>query len=44
VTLQSSVEELEKLEKRRREEKAFDSRMSKVEEAIKENKNRKIVK
>jgi hypothetical protein len=32
------------LKKRRREEKAFDSRVSGVEEAIKENNKRKIVK
>jgi hypothetical protein len=35
---------LTKVEKKRREEEAFDSRVSRVEEAIKENKKRKIVK
>jgi len=35
---------IRKVEKKRREEKAFDSRVSRVEEAIKENKKRKIVK
>jgi hypothetical protein len=32
------------LKKKRRDEKAFDSRVSGVEQAIKENKKRKIVK
>ena len=31
---------IRKVEKKRRDEKAFDSRVSKVEEAIKENKKR----
>jgi len=35
--------EIRKVEKKRREEKAFDSRVSRVEEAIKEDKKRKIV-
>jgi len=35
---------IRKVEKKRREEKAFDSRVSRAEEAIKENKKRKIVK
>ncbi len=35
---------IRKVEKKRRAEKAFDSRVSRVEEAIKENKKRKIVK
>ena len=35
---------IRKVEKKRREEKAFDSKVSRVEEAIKENKKRKIVK
>jgi len=35
---------IRKVEKNRRDEKAFDSRVSRVEEAIKENKKRKIVK
>jgi transposase len=35
---------IRKVEKKRRDEKAFDSRVSRVEEAIKENKKRKIVK
>ena len=34
---------IRKVEKKRRDEKAFDSRVSKLEEAIKENKKRKIV-
>ena len=34
---------IRKVEKKRGEEEAFDSRVSKLEEAIKENKNRKIV-
>jgi hypothetical protein len=35
---------LTKLEKERREEEKFNSRLSKAEEAIKENKKRKIIK
>ena len=35
---------IRKVEKKRREVKAFDSRVSRVEEAIKENKKRKAVK
>jgi len=35
---------IRKVEKKRRDEKAFHSRVSRVEEAIKENKRRKIVK
>lgn len=35
---------IRKVEKKRREEKVFDSRVSTVEEAIKEDKKRKIVK
>lgn len=34
---------IRKVEKKRREEKAFDSRVSRVEDAIKEDKKRKIV-
>ena len=34
---------IRKVEKKRGDEKAFDSRVSKVEEDIEENKNRKIV-
>ncbi|GAF87754.1 unnamed protein product [marine sediment metagenome] len=34
---------IRKVEKKRGEEEAFDSRVSKVEEATKENKKRKIV-
>jgi len=35
---------IKKVEKKRREEKTFDGRVSGVEEGIKENKKRKIVK
>jgi len=35
---------IRKVEKKRREEEAFDGRVNRVEEAIKENKKRKIVK
>ena len=35
---------IRKVEKKRRDEKAFHSRVSRVEEAIKENKKRKLVK
>jgi hypothetical protein len=35
---------IRKVEKKRTEERAFDSRVSRVEEAIKEDKKRKIVK
>ena len=34
---------IRKVERRRREEEAFDSGVSRAEDAIKENKNRKIV-
>jgi hypothetical protein len=34
---------IRKVEKKRRDEKVFDSRVSKAEEAIKENKERKII-
>ena len=35
---------IRKVEKKRREEEAFDSKVSRVEEAIRENKKRQIVK
>ena len=35
---------IRKVEKKRREEEAFDTRVSRAEEAIEEDKNRKLVK